>query len=69
MALNSSLCQLSFNTLIGFLGRTYAYLGRPWNFTKIEAHLKAHLYTFLVAYEQKWLAYGYLEYIEPLGNT
>ena len=67
--MNSSLCQLSLNTLIGFLGRTYAYLGRPRHFTKIEAHLKAPLYTFPVAYEQKWLEIGFLEYMEPSGNT
>ena len=35
IAMNSSSCQLSFNTLIGSPGCTYAFLGRPRNLTKI----------------------------------
>lgn len=38
ISMNSSSCQLSFNTLIYFLGCTYAILGRLRNFTKINIH-------------------------------
>ena len=31
-----SSCQLTFETLIGFVGYTYAILGRPRNYTKIK---------------------------------
>ena len=50
--MNLSLCQLSSNTLVGFLGSAYAFQGRPRNFTKIEytlvfviAHLKAMIHS------------------------
>ena len=34
--MNLSSCKLSFNTLVSFLECTYAFLGRPRNFTKME---------------------------------
>ena len=36
ISMNLSLCQISFNTLVSFLGCTYEFLSRPRNFTKIK---------------------------------
>ena len=36
ISINFSSCQLSFETLIDSLGYTYAFSGRPRNFTKIQ---------------------------------
>ena len=36
ISMNLSACQLSFTTLVGLQGCTYAILGRLHNFTKIE---------------------------------
>ena len=36
MLINFSSGELTFETLVGFVGYTYAILGRPRNFTKIK---------------------------------